>query len=108
MKHQKPFDPTLAVLVRRHYKLLGIISGWNREKFNRLCNLSNLLPEELGALCALSPGETFRMIRNDKFPPPVSLHLENIQNIMEEFKFKASPKVVMPLHLFGNKVGGVS
>jgi hypothetical protein len=101
---EKSDDPTLAVLVWRHHDQTKVSKGWTREDFNRLCKLANLLPEELGALCAVKPGAIHTMIKNDKFPPTVSLHLSNIREIVIEAQCKKMPEIMMPIHLFAERI----
>ena len=92
-------DPTVAVLIWRHYEKIGIKKGWTRERFNRLCKLANLLPEELGALCAVQMGQIRTMMKNDKFPPTVSLHLAIIEGVVIEAQCGKEFAPVMPMNL---------
>jgi len=89
----------IAAQVRLRYRRAGVLSGWSRERFNRLCRLLNLTQVEMGAMCAISPQEVARGIKYNRFTPPVSLHLSIIEAAFLELKFGKKWKPIIPLDL---------
>lgn len=93
-------DPMpVGVLIWRHYEKIGVKKGWTRERFNRLCKLSSLVPEELGALCAVRPTSIRSMMKQDHFPSTVSLHLAIIEAAVIETQCGKTWESPMPVHL---------
>lgn len=82
MKSKGIRAPTSAatILLRDHYRSLGIDVGWGREQVNKLCGMLDVTPVELGALVAI-PSRTMRdYMKANRIPPWVALHFQIIQD----------------------------
>lgn len=77
-------DTTIAAKIRLRYKKAGILKGWNRERYSRLCKMLNVTVAELGYVCAIKPGDVTRYMKSNRFPPTVSLHLAVIESVYLE------------------------
>lgn len=69
-----------TILLREHYRKLGIEVGWGREQVNKLCGLLKVTPFELGELVAIPTRDMRAYLRRDKIPPTVALHFQIIQD----------------------------
>lgn len=102
MRHRKEKpEPVLstAELIRQHYARNGLKNGWSSEQFNRLCEMLQCLPEELGALCNISQSDLRRWYSGGLFPPHVSLHFALIERFFLERTIKRFQPPLMPIHL---------
>lgn len=95
----KTEDATIAVLIWRHYQNIGVKDGWNRDRFNRLCQLAKCVPEEIGALCAVRPADIRKMMSRNNFTPTVSLHLAIFEAVLLEAQCGRKWEPVVPMHL---------
>lgn len=98
-KDFKPLDELIAPLVFSRYRQAGIIPGWKSDRLIKLAHLANRTPEELGAMAALTPGETRRMMKTGIFSPPVSLHFALIEHAVKSARFGEPGEAPMPLDL---------
>ena len=92
-------DDLIAPLVLSRYRQIGVIPGWSRDRFIKLCALANRMPEEIGAMAGLTPTETRTAMQRGKFSPPVSLHFVLIDSVLRERNFGEPWVPVMPLDL---------
>lgn len=96
-------DGLIAPRVLSHYRQMGIIPGWNRERFIKLCAIAQRVPEEIGAMAGLMPSQTRAYMERDLFPPPVSLHFALIGAVVRERKFGEPWIPIVPLDLIEPK-----
>ena len=73
---------TRLFLIEAHYESLGDLLEWRAERFRRLAETLNLTVYELGAVIRLTPGDTDRYLKADKFPSTVELHLALIHETL--------------------------
>jgi hypothetical protein len=96
LKTDKLITPKLA----SRYRRIGVIPGWTREQFTRLCALMNRSPEEVGAFAGLSPRETRDAMTRGRFSPPASLHFAIFYASLRAVKYgEPEPEPIVPLDL---------
>lgn len=111
---ESPHVTAGTVLVDEHYRQLGLFSGWNNDRLNRLCEMYRATPHEIGRLCCVfngipstNPRPSFAlmqtMIRNDHFPPCVSLHFALLERCYLEEVHGKIGEPLMPLGLIGKR-----
>src|ERR1700744_3359688 len=103
MSRAQKDDDLIAPLVMSRYRQMGVIPGWNRDRFIKLCALANRVPEEIGVFAGIKPVETRKYMENDLFPPVVSLHLAAIDASLRERNFGEPMVAIMPLDLLDKK-----
>jgi hypothetical protein len=96
-----PDDGLIAPRVLSRYRQMGVIPGWSKDRFLRLCGLANRAPEEIGVMAGLTPGQTRAAMERGVFTPPVSLHFAMIDAVFRERNFGEPGQAIVPLDLLG-------
>jgi len=94
-----PDDDLIAARVFSHYRQIGVIPGWDRERFIRLCSLANRTAEEIGAMAGMLPFKTRTALEKGRFSPAESLHFATIEAVIKERNFGEPWEPLMPLDL---------
>lgn len=79
-------------LIQAHYAKMGDQLEWSAARYRRLANALQLTVHELGAFFRIKPGELEKMLRRDKFPATVELHL----TILERTVYPGGEQPVFP------------
>jgi hypothetical protein len=88
-----------CVLLDYHYQQNGVVPGWTVPQADALCGLLRCTLIELGALCAVKPGDMRRFINQRRFPPTVSLHFAILESWVKSAIYGAKQEPVMPVNL---------
>lgn len=67
-------------LMNAYYLNAGAYIPWTNRKVTLLCQLLNIIVEELAVICCLSRDKLRKYQREDSFPPEVSLHFIQLEN----------------------------
>lgn len=105
-KHSRLADDVVALagpLIRRHYRRIGVMPGWNVARFRRLCAMLNVTPVELGLLVAVEKHDILKMIKKNQFSPTVSLHFTIIDAAVREQRIGRVMKPVIPFMALSGK-----
>lgn len=73
------FEKTSAMLlIERHYEVSGLSDGWKWPAVQSLAERMELQPQEILCLVGVSAREAFKMMRANKVPLTVALHLDSL------------------------------
>ena len=100
---KEPDDDLIAHRVLSHYRQIGAMPGWNRERVKNLCSLANRTLEEVGAMAGLTPTESRAFYRRDQFTVSASIHFAIIESTLKEVRFGEPALPVVPMQLFEHK-----
>jgi len=56
-----------------------IVGNWNRPRFRRLAMILEMTEGELSEMVFMAPVILRKALKENKFPPPIAGHLENIE-----------------------------
>lgn len=94
------FEKTSAMLlIERHYEVTGLSDGWKWPAVQSLAERMELQPQEILCLVGVSPREAFKMMRANKVPLTVSLHLESVDRFWRHRKLGRPLDSPMPVDL---------
>lgn len=88
-------DPAPSIQrIKNVYRDLGLTpeTGWDRERFYRLCNYLRVTPKELACACAIfRDGDLKRWIKANHFPSYVALNFMMIERAYLQQRHQTTP-----------------
>jgi hypothetical protein len=92
-----------VVKLQRYHALQATDQPWTRDRVHRLCRLLRCLPEELGALVAITPKQMGQWLRDDRIPPYVGLHFVMLERAYIEAKHGLKAARAVPVEVLCNE-----
>lgn len=88
-----------ATLIKIHYREIGVIPGWRRKRFHRLCAMLQATPEEIGLLVGAAPKQVDRWLKRDRVPTAESLLCAMLEAALVEMKIGHKTGNIIPVTL---------
>lgn len=85
----------MAALFRLHYLDAGVLD-WDKNRVRRLCGLTKLTTEELGAWLGCREGELDKHMQKGQLPGTVCILMTLAERWVDSVKFGVNQKPVFP------------
>ena len=106
-------ETAASMVVINHYRKNGVLYGWDRFRYERLCKTLGVTPYELGRICCIfhtpsvgvlpSHALVHRYLKDNHFPPMAVLQLAQLEVFAQERIAARSGKTlvlepIVPIH----------